>query len=135
VTAVSDGTFLRPLARWGARGLLVGEMRGGAVARYWIYDTATWARRPIALPGARSAFVADTTRVVLLGVTSGGTAPLVLGEGGRATALAVVRLDQPALAWSPDGRRLALSGPFDQPLPDPPGAFVTRYAAYVIEPR
>jgi hypothetical protein len=135
VTAVPDGTFLRPLARWGEGSVLVGEARSGALERYWIYDATTWARRPIELPTARTLFLADTSRIALLGVESGGTAPLTLWEAGRASPLGVVRLDQPALAWSPDGRRLALTGSFDEPVPDQPGSFVTRYVADVIELR
>jgi hypothetical protein len=135
VTAVPDGSYLRPLARWSGREMLVGEALGAAIERYWIYDAETWARRPLALPPGRAVFVADSARAALLGVEADGAAPLTLREGSGVSRLATLRLQLPALAWSPDGSRLAITGAFDDPLPDQPGSFVTRYAAYLIEPR
>jgi hypothetical protein len=141
VTSVPDGVMLEALGRWGGREILVGERsRTSAVhERYWAYDLNGWSRRAIPLPAGHDVLVFDTTRVLILERDGGGggvvraRAFLWSSEENRVEPL--VELREGSLAWSPDGRRLALSTTVDEPVAGAPGSFRTRSLVYVLEPR
>jgi hypothetical protein len=141
VTAAADGVMLRPLARWGTSEVLVGERERGATRyeRYWAYDPVAWSRRPVPLPAVSDVRVFDPTRVLLLDRRSG-------DAGAQSTRVFLWRADAPAveplvelrngsLAWSPDGRRIAVTTSEQVPVEGMPGSFRERQRAYVLEPR
>ena len=141
LTTVQDSVHLVPLGRWRDREILVGERRDGpGIERYWAYDTDNWSRRPVdGLPPGTRTVIADSTRVVVVddsGTGAGGThARLLLWDEGTVVPLADIRGRPVAIVWSPDGRRLALATTIEEPADGAPGSFVTRYVAYLVEPR
>lgn len=141
VAQAEDRVFLRPLARWGPRGLLVGEGQrdGRYLRRYWVYDTETWSRREVPIPGGTGMVVADTTRAFVFAIGPDGTETTISlwrAESPAADPLAVVHGGHPRIAWSPDARRIAVATTFDGPVPGGrPDDVQTRYMAWLIEPR
>lgn len=141
VTAAPDSVHLLPLRRWTDREILVGERRDGAgLERYRAYDTDGWSRRPVVgLPRGTSTVIADSTRVVVVddsATDAGDThARLLLWDEGAVVPLADMRGRPFTIVWSPDGRRLALATTIEEPADGAAGSFVTRYVAYLIEPR
>jgi hypothetical protein len=47
----------------------------------------------------------------------------------------LVELRNGAAAWSPDGRRIAVTTSEEVPVPGLPGSFRERHITYVLEPR
>jgi hypothetical protein len=139
VTTVSDSVLLKPLGRWADGEVLVGERARSAqlFERYWAYDPRDWSRRAVPLPAGADVLVFDATRVLVLerSAAYGGVAvrAYLWNQGDDTEPL--VELRDGALAWSPDGRRVALSTSVDEPVAGAPGSFRTYTQAYVLEPR
>ena len=102
VTTVPDTITLR-VAGMHPDGVLVTERGPEGVRRHWIYDTASWQRRPITLPKGRAFSSAGGAVVVLLDATSDSTTA-VLVSGGTTTELGRVQLDAEPV-FTPSGRR------------------------------
>lgn len=114
LTRVADGIVLRPLARWGTEGVLVAETTPGSHQPRGFSVRGT--REPyrevleITAPGQEVA-LRDTTALVLLHRLRESDRFLVwLHEDGPTQPLAIGRGVNPWAAWSPDGRRLAITG-------------------------
>jgi hypothetical protein len=141
VTSVPDSVMLKPLGRWTEEEVLVGERSRAASLhqRYWAYDSSDWSRRPIALPAASDVVVFDTTRVLALrregGAGGGARTRVFLWRGSQLPPEPLIELRDGAVAWSPEGRRLAFSTSADEPVAGMPGSFRTRSYAYVLELR
>jgi hypothetical protein len=105
VTSVPDSIYLRVAGRY-LNGVLVTEWSTTGVRGHWLYDTATWERRPLPVPGGR-AFASAAGAVVVLIDPQGDSTEAVL-VGGRDTIPIgrVARDGEPA--FSPSGRRGAL---------------------------
>ena len=154
VTDVADGVFLRPVARWGPRGILVSEHRQGQrtsrfvqrASRFVVYDIDTWEPRPISLPvGPAVAVAPDASLAVAAAprvrtappdVTPNDTTVLVLWEASSNASRPLARVlgGEGQLSWSPAGDRLAiLSAEVVAALP--PEGYRRRWRLTVLERR
>ena len=102
VTSVPDTITLR-VAGLHPGGVLVTERGPEGARRSWIYDVASWQRRPISLPKGRAFSSAGGAIVVLPDATTDSTTAVLL-SGGTTTELGRVPLDAEP-AFTPSGRR------------------------------
>jgi hypothetical protein len=128
VTDVADGVFLRPVARWGPRGILVSEHLHGQrtsrlvprTSRFAVYSIDGWERQPISLPAGPAVAVAPDaslavaaaprTRTTPPDVTPNDTTVLVLWEASSNAVRPLARVlgGEVQLSWCPAGDRLAI---------------------------
>ena len=140
IARAPEGVFLRPLSHWGDHAVLVGESESALTpaTRFRVYDTRSWTASAIELPAADRVLAADSTRAVLVLRQEGAHDPvhrLSLWRSGQGVQpLRDVTGRDLRLAWSPDGRRLAVSTAGEE-IDQATGSVEAYYRTGIAEPR
>ena len=136
ITSVADGVFLEPVAAWGDTILATRRLAGDTLATFSLFDTRAWSESGSALPrGTGAAASANGQQVAVFRSHDVLSQVLIRSRtpGGSSAAPVLIPGRITGAAWSPNGRRLAVSTMAEEQIEGTAGDLRAVYRLSVIE--